>query len=79
MEVLADWTRGRRAGPERNRRMALASDGLIPFPGGAGTRNMIRTAKECRLEVVIPGDEPRDDADDKVDIEELSSGGNSTF
>lgn len=44
-------------GPERNRRMAEACIGAdvicLAFPGGPGTRNMRRVAKECEIAVFI--------------------------
>ena len=42
----ADWTRGRRAGPERNERMAkLGAELCLAFPGGRGTEDMMRRAE----------------------------------
>lgn len=51
----ADWNSfGLRAGPIRNRQMAEYADALIAFDtGGAGTRNMIKTAKELGLVVRV--------------------------
>lgn len=58
----ADWGRGRRAGPERNRRMAdnlLAwaqqghSGQVIAFPGGRGTSHMVDYARKLGLDVDI--------------------------
>lgn len=41
----ADWSLGRRAGPERNQRMLDAgADGVVAFPGGRGTADMVRRA-----------------------------------
>ena len=42
----ADWSRGPKAGPERNRFMLRAErpDLVIAFPGGKGTQNMKRLA-----------------------------------
>jgi hypothetical protein len=45
---LADWSRGKRGGPERNRRMldAAKPDLVVAFPGGRGTEDCIRAATE---------------------------------
>jgi len=52
-EFPANWGRyGRGAGPIRNRQMAEYADALIAFPGGSGTRHMLRTAKELGLVIV---------------------------
>lgn len=49
----ADWRRhGKKAGPMRNREMALQADACLLFPGGAGTADMRRAASEMGLEVV---------------------------
>ena len=50
----ADWKRfGNRAGPIRNKRMITEGkpDLVIAFPGGKGTANMIKQAKEHGIEV----------------------------
>lgn len=48
----ANWDAfGKAAGPKRNEKMAALSDGLIAFPGGAGTRNMIANADRHRLRI----------------------------
>lgn len=47
-----DWQRhGRAAGPIRNRAMAEYADALVAFPGGRGTADMVRQAKERGLTV----------------------------
>jgi hypothetical protein len=51
----AAWKRlGRAAGPERNQRML--DDGkpdlVIAFPGGTGTSDMVRRAREAKLPVM---------------------------
>lgn len=52
----ADWkAHGRAAGPLRNARMASAANSLIAFWDGKsrGTKNMIETAKNHNLKVVV--------------------------
>lgn len=52
----ADWKAlGRAAGPIRNARMASAANALIAFWDGKsrGTKNMIETAKNHNLKVVV--------------------------
>jgi len=55
----ADWKKhGRAAGPIRNSQMLDERPELvIAFPGGKGTADMVRKAKQAGLEVVIVGDE----------------------
>lgn len=49
----ADWNRfGNRAGPIRNREMALFADTLIAFRGGTGTADMVRQATRLGLLVL---------------------------
>lgn len=50
----ADWARlGKRAGPERNAHMLEAEPELvIAFPGGKGTRDMRRRAREAGVMVL---------------------------
>lgn len=53
--VLPDWQRyGKTAGPVRNRKMitAHAPDLVIAFPGGKGTANMIKLARDAGIEVI---------------------------
>lgn len=53
----ADWgAYGRRAGPLRNARMLDEGrpDGVVAFPGGRGTADMIRQAKTAGLKVWRP-------------------------
>lgn len=53
----ADWHRhGRAAGPIRNRRMIEEGkpDLVVAFPGGRGTANMVKQAREAGLEVIHP-------------------------
>ena len=50
----ADWkTHGRKAGPLRNQRMLEEGrpDGVIAFPGGSGTKDMVRRARAAGLPV----------------------------
>jgi hypothetical protein len=64
MPMLAAWRRGRSAGPARNAAMvgvlkqlhehgAQCSVAAFPLPGGRGTRNCVRLAREAGLHVVI--------------------------
>lgn len=54
----ADWGKlGRAAGPIRNRQMLDAgSDVVIAFPGGRGTADMVRAARERGITVINEGD-----------------------
>lgn len=50
----ADWeTHGKAAGPIRNKQMLEEGkpDLVIAFPGGKGTANMIKLAREANIEV----------------------------
>jgi hypothetical protein len=50
----ADWPQfGKRAGPIRNEQMAEYAEGLIAFPGGQGTADMIRRANAKGCMVVL--------------------------
>lgn len=54
-EYKADWDKyGRSAGPIRNKRMLTEGkpDLVVAFPGGRGTMNMIKLAKEAGVEVL---------------------------
>ncbi len=54
---VADWERdGRAAGPKRNQRMIDEGrpDGVVAFPGGRGTADMIARAKNAGLKVWQP-------------------------
>lgn len=54
----ADWTRhGRAAGPIRNQQMLEEGrpDLVIAFPGGRGTADMVRRAKDAGIVVVEIG------------------------
>ncbi len=60
IRVPANWKRhGRAAGPLRNRWMLdfTLVDLVVAFPGGAGTANMIKQARERGIEVVLAGAE----------------------
>lgn len=51
----ADWNAyGRRAGPLRNARMLVEGrpDLVVGFPGGRGTADMLRRAREAGVEVI---------------------------
>lgn len=52
--VPALWDkRGRGSGPQRNAAMlSLNPDGVLAFPGGRGTANMVQQAKDSGLKVV---------------------------
>lgn len=59
MQFVPNWEDyGRAAGPIRNGEMlAKAKPNLvIAFPGGRGTADMVRQAKDANVEVVIPYD-----------------------
>lgn len=50
----ADWNLyGKAAGPIRNAEMAAYADGVILFPGGKGSKNMLETAEEFNLEILV--------------------------
>lgn len=51
---FADWAIGRRAGPERNARMAAAGDALVLVWTGAskGSASMLREAERRELKIV---------------------------
>lgn len=56
----ADWNKhGKGAGPIRNQEMAEYADALIAFPGGRGTADMVRRAKDRKLLVFTTTSEPR--------------------
>ena len=44
---------GKMAGPVRNRQMAQHAQALIALPGGRGTANMIKQAREFGLKIFI--------------------------
>ena len=50
----ADWSKGRSAGPIRNRQMLDEGrpDLVVAFAGGAGTANMIAQAERAGVEVL---------------------------
>ena len=49
------WKQNKAAGPIRNRRMLdLEPHLLIAFPGGKGTANMVKQAKEANVQVYQP-------------------------
>ena len=55
----ADWKRlGRAAGPLRNRQMLEIGQPhcVIAFPGGPGTANMIKQARDAGVEVIEIGE-----------------------
>jgi hypothetical protein len=54
LTVWADWDKyGKKAGYMRNAKMlTFGPDLVIAFPGGRGTANMIKLAKEVGVEVI---------------------------
>lgn len=52
----ADWSQGKRAGPERNQRMIDEGkpDAVVAFPGGCGTADMCRRAGAAGLKIWKP-------------------------
>lgn len=60
LRVPAKWKKhGRRAGPLRNHEMAqMKPDVVIAFAGGRGTTNMVTTARESGLNVVVIEEQP---------------------
>ena len=55
LKFRADWdAHGRRAGPIRNQRMLDEGrpDLVVAFPGGRGTADMTRRAREAGIEVI---------------------------
>lgn len=53
-EYAADWSQGRKAGPMRNRRMLddFKPTLVLAFPGGRGTADCVRAARERGIRVV---------------------------
>ncbi len=50
----ADWSLGRKAGPLRNKAMLESGiDGVIAFPGGRGTQNMLQIARDNNTPVWV--------------------------
>ncbi len=47
----AEWEKGKKAGPERNRKMAEYADAVILFPGGRGTQSMADEASGAGLKI----------------------------
>lgn len=56
--IPADWAKhGKAAGPIRNRAMLKESpDCVIAFPGGKGTRHMMKVAQEAGVRVILWSD-----------------------
>lgn len=55
VEHLADWkTHGKQAGPLRNAFMLAQVEGLLVFPGGAGTENCERQARQRGIPIYRP-------------------------
>jgi hypothetical protein len=53
-KVYAEWRKfGNKAGPIRNRAMLdMGPDIVIAFPGGAGTKHMMKIAREAGINVI---------------------------
>ncbi len=54
----ADWSRGRRAGPERNQRMVDAGADVVlafPLPGSVGTWDCVDKAEKAGIRVINKG------------------------
>lgn len=53
----ADWSRGKRAGHERNARMVAAgADACVAFPGGRGTADALRRARAAGIRCGVVDD-----------------------
>lgn len=54
----ADWSLGRKAGPQRNARMIAEGkpDLVVAFPGGRGTADCVRQARAAGVRVVEVGE-----------------------
>jgi len=52
--VPAEWAKfGNSAGPRRNKNMlGMSPDLVVAFPGGKGTRNMVKQAQTAGVEVI---------------------------
>jgi hypothetical protein len=50
----AEWSKyGNSAGPRRNKQMlGSGAELVVAFPGGKGTRNMVKQARHAGLEVI---------------------------
>lgn len=56
-EFPAEWKKdGRAAGPIRNQRMLVEGkpDLVVAFPGGRGTADMVRRARDAGVQVIEP-------------------------
>lgn len=51
----ADWSKGKAGGPIRNLQMLEEGrpDLVVAFPGGAGTRNMVKQAKRAGVKILL--------------------------
>lgn len=60
IEFPANWDKhGRRAGPIRNQEMIETKpDMVVAFPGGTGTADMVKRAKQHGIPVQIIGPKP---------------------
>lgn len=56
LSVPADWGQhGKAAGPMRNQKMIeMVVDGVVAFPGGAGTADLVARAKKASVPVWEP-------------------------
>lgn len=57
----AQWSKyGKSAGPRRNKQMlGTGAKLVVAFPGGKGTRNMVKQARAAGIEVIEVGHDPR--------------------
>ena len=50
--IAAEWDKyGKNAGPIRNKAMASIADAVVLFPGGKGTANMRKQAKQAGIAI----------------------------
>ena len=70
----ADWNQhGKAAGPIRNEQMAAEGDVLISFPGGTGTKNMIKNMRSRGKRVIGGIPVPKPDASESTGASGISS------
>ena len=70
----ADWNQhGKAAGPIRNEQMATEGDVLISFPGGTGTKNMIKNMRNRGKRVIGGIPVPKSDASESTSTPGISS------
>ena len=70
----ADWNQhGKAAGPIRNEQMATEGDVLISFPGGTGTKNMIKNMRNRGKRVIGGIPVPKPNASESTGASGISS------